>query len=597
MKPVGLYSLFFLMLWAQLGIAAEITPALQQEIDRVPEKNAPVRALVFLDEQVEIPALEQQLSAVNASPQQRAYAVITALQDKAAATQRGILSYLESLAANGIMEYQPFWIANMIRVETTPAVLQVLAARPEVALLEADPLLEISAPAAQQPALPVDNGAEAGLKLINAHKMWEMGFRGEGRLVMNIDTGVEGTHPALAARWRGNHVPASQAWFDPAFGSTFPNDCNNHGTHGMGIIAGLNPAAQDTIGAAPAAEWIAAQTLCAFPHLSNTILAFQWAMDPDGNPTTTDDMPDVIAGFSDATLIGCPAAIYHTVLNAVEAAGIAAVFPVGAAGPAAATIQGFGNINTSLVNAWATGSIDGFYSPLLPVTSFSSRGPSNCGGSGSLLIKPEAVAPGINIRSAITGGGYAVWSGTAASSAHVAGAIALLKQAFPNKTGQELKLALYLTARETPADSAAHDPGEPPGETTGEDHNYGMGLIDVLAAFNYLQIPVGVEPPSPPGRIVLYRNFPNPFNPSTNLGFRIADRGFARLEVFDVAGGKVATLVERELPPGEHWFQWDGRNEAGEAVASGIYLYRLRVVSPGASSGEYIQVRKMALIR
>jgi len=124
-----------------------------------------------------------------------------------------------------------------------------------------------------------------------------------------------------------------------------------------------------------------------------------------------------------------------------------------------------------------------------------------------------------------------------------------------------------------------------------------MGLIDVLAAFNYLQIPVGVEPPSPPGRIVLYRNFPNPFNPSTNLGFRIADRGFARLEVFDVGGGKVATLVERELPPGEHWFQWDGRNEAGEAAANGIYLYRLRVVSPGASSGEYIQVRKMALIR
>lgn len=597
MKPVGLYSLVFLMLWAQLCIAAEITPALQQEIDRAPERNAPVRALVFLNEQVDILALEQQLSAMNASPQQRAYTIITALQDKAAVTQTGILSYLASFAADGIMEYQSFWIINMIRVETTPALLQTLAARPEVALLDADPLLAIPAPAAQQPALPVENGAEAGLKLINAHKLWELGFRGEGRLVMNIDTGVEGTHPALTARWRGNHAPASQAWFDPAFGSNFPNDCNNHGTHGMGIIAGLDPATQDTIGAAPAAEWIAAQTLCAFPHLSNTILAFQWAMDPDGDPATTDDMPDVIAGFSDATLIGCPAAIYHAVLNAVEAAGIAAVFPVGGGGPGAATIQGFGNINTSLVNAWATGSIDGFYSPLLPVTSFSSRGPSNCGGSGSLLIKPEAVAPGINIRSAITGGGYAVWSGTAASSAHVAGAIALLKQAFPNKTGQELKLALYLTARETPADSATHDSGEPPGETTGEDYNYGMGLIDVLAAFNYLQIPVGIEPPASPGGLLLYRNYPNPFNPSTNLGFRIADRGFARLEVFDVAGGKVATLVERELPPGEHTFRWDGRNEAGEAAASGIYLYRLRVSSPGANGGEYIQVRKMILIR
>lgn len=597
MKPRYFYFLICGLFCAQLSRAAEITPALQAQIDRALKDHTPVRALVFLNEQVDIPGLEQQLSARNASLQQRAYTVITTLQNKAAATQPGILSYLKSLAGEGAMEYQSFWIVNMIRVETAPALVQALAARPEAALLDADHLLAIAAPAAQQPAGPAMNGAEAGLKLINAHKLWELGFRGEGRLVMNIDTGVEGTHPALAARWRGNHAPASQAWFDPVFGSSFPNDCNNHGTHGMGIITGLNPATQDTIGAAPAAEWIAAKTLCASSHLSNTIFAFQWAMDPDGDPGTTDDMPDVIAGFSDATLIGCPAAIYHAVLNAVEAAGIATVFPAGGGGPGAGTIQGFGNINSSLVNAWATGSIDGFYSPLLPVTSFSSRGPSNCGGSGSLLIKPEAVAPGINIRSAITGGGYAVWSGTAASSAHVAGAIALLKQAFPNKTGQELKLALYLTARETPADSATHDPGEPVGETTGEDHNYGRGLIDVFAAFNYLQIPVGVEPSASPEGMMLYPNYPNPFNPSTNLGFRIADRGFARLEVFDVAGGKVATLVERELPPGEHWFQWDGCNEAGEAVASGIYLYRLRVSTPGAGGSEYMQVRKMVLLR
>jgi hypothetical protein len=70
---------------------------------------------------------------------------------------------------------------------------------------------------------------------------------------------------------------------------------------------------------------------------------------------------------------------------------------------------------------------------------------------------------------------------------HVAGSIALLKEAFPNATGHEIKLALYYTAKETPADLAGNDPGEDPGSNSGEDHTFGMGVIDVFDAYRYLQ--------------------------------------------------------------------------------------------------------------
>jgi len=118
----------------------------------------------------------------------------------------------------------------------------------------------------------------------------------------------------------------------------------------------------------------------------------------------------------------------------------------------------------------------------------------------------------------------------------------------------------------------------------------GVGLPDLL--YENIIPPVGLEidPLPVSGNFHLFQNFPNPFNPSTNLGFGIADFGFIRLELFDVTGRKVATLVSKELPPGNYEVQWDGRDDAGRAVGSGVYIYRLRV-------GDFTQSRKMLLIR
>jgi hypothetical protein len=78
-----------------------------------------------------------------------------------------------------------------------------------------------------------------------------------------------------------------------------------------------------------------------------------------------------------------------------------------------------------------------------------------------------------------------------------------------------------------------------------------------------------------PIRFSLNQNYPNPFNPTTMISFSIPVKGQADLSVYDLLGRRVKTLVSGELPAGQHNIVWDGRDEAGHDVASGVYLYKL----------------------
>jgi hypothetical protein len=84
---------------------------------------------------------------------------------------------------------------------------------------------------------------------------------------------------------------------------------------------------------------------------------------------------------------------------------------------------------------------------------------------------------------------------------------------------------------------------------------------------------------------ILEQNYPNPFNPTTNIRFRIADRGFATLKVFNVLGNEIEILVNKELEEGEHKFTFDA-----SGIPSGIYFYQLKVDS-------FIQTNKMVYLK
>ncbi len=103
--------------------------------------------------------------------------------------------------------------------------------------------------------------------------------------------------------------------------------------------------------------------------------------------------------------------------------------------------------------------------------------------------------------------------------------------------------------------------------------------------------PVGLPTDAGPAlRNSLAQNYPNPFNPQTTISFTIASRGHVALNVYDVSGALVRTLANETRGPGAYQVQWDGRDENGCAVASGVYFYRL-------VAGSFTSTRKMVLLK
>ncbi|GAB4371807.1 MAG: hypothetical protein Kow0042_14780 [Calditrichia bacterium] len=76
-------------------------------------------------------------------------------------------------------------------------------------------------------------------------------------------------------------------------------------------------------------------------------------------------------------------------------------------------------------------------------------------------------------------------------------------------------------------------------------------------------------------RVRLLQNYPNPFNPITIIGFDLPEDSNIKLEIYDITGRRIRILAEGRYPAGSHRVVWDGRDDAGNAAASGVYVYRL----------------------
>ncbi len=88
----------------------------------------------------------------------------------------------------------------------------------------------------------------------------------------------------------------------------------------------------------------------------------------------------------------------------------------------------------------------------------------------------------------------------------------------------------------------------------------------------------------------LHQNFPNPFNPSTAIEYGLPSRSTVTIEVFNVAGQRVQTLVNEVKAAGTYQVEWDGMDETGRTVSTGVYLYRFR-------AGDYEATKKMLLVK
>ena len=93
-----------------------------------------------------------------------------------------------------------------------------------------------------------------------------------------------------------------------------------------------------------------------------------------------------------------------------------------------------------------------------------------------------------------------------------------------------------------------------------------------------------------PGEFALQQNFPNPFNPSTEIRYDLPDEGFVNLVVYNMVGQKVRTLRSETMQPGYHSMVWDGRNDVGSQVATGMYFYSIQ-------TGSFQATKKMLFLK
>ncbi|NMC12808.1 MAG: S8 family serine peptidase [Chloroflexi bacterium] len=385
--------------------------------------------------------------------------LVTQLAAETTRQSKSILMQLEQAERRGTAgNIRSFWVSPIIALKASPEMIHDVLKWEKVVQIRLDEKLTL-----QDTEFQLEEASDSvtsdpyNLTLINALSIEQsFGLDGSSVVVANLDTGVDWMHPALIKKYRGYNPKGASVHFGNWYVATneayvYPGDGNGHGTHTMGTILG-DDGAGNRIGVAPGAKWIAVKlfTNQGYTYESWIHAAFQWILAPEGNPSLA---PDVINNSWGSDISGDTR--YRADLAAIRAAGILAVFSNGNNGPDPATVSSPGSYPESL----AVGAVD----QNKVVASFSSRGPSPWGE-----IKPELVAPGVQIRSSYPGGGYAYSNGTSMAAPHVCGVAALLLQAKPDLTPNELEYVLLSSAE--PLDSVI------------PNNNTGWGLVDAYNA-------------------------------------------------------------------------------------------------------------------
>jgi len=290
--PIFLIVMLIAALWlhdaagapsASASPISSISPALQAALRSQPAGQQ-LSVIVLLKTQENVRAIR----GSNRADRQRK--VIQALRKRADADQKALRTLLGQLRQQGhVQSFTPLWIVNALIVTGDSTAIDQLAQSPVVASIAPD--ITIQSPPRTAQTLSASASPEANLSAINVPAVWALGDQGQGAVVANMDTGVDYTHPDLAAQWRGG----TNSWYDP-YGQhpTTPTDLSGHGTWTMGVMVGRDGGGT-AVGVAPQAKWIAVKIF----NDSGTAtggaihMGFQWLLDPDGNPDTA-DAPNVV---------------------------------------------------------------------------------------------------------------------------------------------------------------------------------------------------------------------------------------------------------------------------------------------------------------
>jgi subtilisin family serine protease len=358
----------------------------------------------------------------------RANAVYQALKGHADATQAKVLQEISKFKSNSATEVTQLWTTNQVIIKKADRRLfEQLLAFEEISHIAEEQFFELPKRNSRH-SFAANSTEQWGVVAIGAPEVWKAGYKGEGVVIANIDSGVRGTHEALKDGFR-----QLNGWYDPVYKTPEPVDTLGHGTHTMGTILGRSHG----IGVAPEAQWIACRAcpdeMCSTAEL---LLCGQWTVCPtdvEGNNARCDLGPHIVSnswGFGRNQF-------FHNIVNLWIAIGI---IPVVSSG-------NFGNSCGSILspadhdNAIAVGSVDSNDQ----VSFFSGRGPVTATG----IMKPEVAAPGVDIFSAThqSDASYELMEGTSMAAPHVSGLIALLLSRKPDLIQSQIEVLLLLGAQ------------------------------------------------------------------------------------------------------------------------------------------------------
>jgi subtilisin family serine protease len=428
------------------------------------------RLFVILKDQAELSSVRQ-ISDID----ERRTTAYQMLVEHANETQANLRSTFDNFG----VEYTPYYLVNAMEVHGGTLVRLYLATQPEVDRVIPSPRLRPVPSSGASSSMPGESqppptGVQWNVSMIGADRVWEeFDVRGEGIVVGQSDSGADVDHPELKPTYRGNTEGNDYNWFDPWNFRPSPYDAGGHGTHTLGTIVG-----QNGIGIAPGATWFACANLyrnLANPALYLDCMQFMLAPFPqngdpfvDGDPTRAADVLNNSWGCPE--IEGCDPNTLLAGANHLREAGIFVVVSAGNDGPNCSTVDAPLSLYDSV---FSVGAIDRFGE----IAFFSSRGPVNADGSGR--IKPDIVAPGVDILSSVPGGNYETNQGTSMAGPHVAGAVVLLWSADPTLIGDIDRTEELLIQAADPYSGSTNV-----GCFEGDIPNaaYGYGILDVYEA-------------------------------------------------------------------------------------------------------------------
>ncbi|KAF0685917.1 Aste57867_22234 [Aphanomyces stellatus] len=443
------------------------------------------------------------------------YRALRAAADAAAAQLAGVLNVTcttfwikKSAVCRGLTHDQVHAVANLDLVQR---VIQPFSIH-----LNSQPLfVDAASSSDNDDATTLAAEPQWGVDTIGAPAIWNH-VTGRGVVVGSIDTGAAFRHEAIQHNWR-----KTKGWFNPYNESSvhpLPIDTDGHGTHTIGTMVGAHG-----IGVAPDAQWISCLGLYGGDGTHEALVAcLQFMMCPTDLDGTHPDCTlgaDVVNNSwgDDDGLDGRWLAdildVYHTV-------GIVPVFSNGNTGPRCTTID----VPANSPRVLSVGAVGSFANNPNALAYFSSKGPATTVVNDTTThasanytvqrIKPDVVAPGMFVRSADAANltGYVRRAGSSMAAPHVTGAVALLKQAWPRITYDELYALLTTHADRAMLEPEPHTWHYPNGtiiargavncggvlDTAWPNNRFGYGRVNVAAILDGVLHSPGRSSSTPP---------------------------------------------------------------------------------------------------